>query len=43
MCNGCHDMSTKANSIYNLCDVIYNLIMVMRIELILYLCLKAMH
>ena len=41
MCNGCHDISTKAISMHNLCIGYNN--NVMRIELILYLCLKMMH
>ena len=39
MCNGCHDMSMKTISMHSLCIGI----MVIRIELILYLCLKMMH
>ena len=41
LCDGCHDMSLKANSMPNL--AIGYIIMVTRIELILYLCLKMMH
>ena len=40
MCYGCHHMSTKAISLHNLC---IDIIMVVRIELILHLCLKMMH
>ena len=40
MWNGCHDMSTKAISLHNLC-IGYNNGNAYRI--ILYLCLKTMH
>ena len=40
MCNGCHDMSIKANSMHNLARGYNNN---NAIRLILLLCLKRMH
>ena len=40
LCNGCHDMSLNANSMHNLAIII---IIIMRIDLFLLLCLKTMH
>ena len=40
MCNGCHDMSTKAISMHNLC-IGYNNVIAYRINFVLYLIKNA--